>query len=280
MNDTNQLSKAADAAWCAYEKACITWSETLVAAVDSKHSTDLGDDLTLSSRLLCATNIPSGIRDEMVRLRSGLTGEDAEQFRLRMAAMQGEAAALKLKNDPKAFAQTDEEYRARVGRTETADVIAKEHRVWLWPKYLGRNRVAHFGGGSTEGKSPVTLDLAARVSAGLPWPDGTKNELGPQSVIILAAEDDWADTVRPRLELAGADLENIHRFYVEQQNVELTPSLDADCQRLEEQIEDIGNVALVVIDPITNYLGSKQMNVEERDTRRYLDAAVSCGQAT
>src|ERR1700733_14026590 len=152
----------------------------------------------------------------------------------------------------------------RVGCTQKAYSIEKENRLWLWPGYLGRNKVAHFGGASTEGKSPVTLDIAARVSAGLNWPDDTENTLGPKSVILLAAEDDWSDTIIPRLELAGANLYNIHRFYVMQQTVELTPSLDSDCQRLEREIQRIGNVALVVIDPITNYLGSKKMNAEEQ----------------
>jgi hypothetical protein len=158
---------------------------------------------------------------------------------------------------------TDHKVDDRVGCTQKAANITKEHREWLWPGYLGRNKVAHFGGASTEGKSPVTLDLVARVSAGLPWPDGAENKLGPKSVIILASEDDWSDTIIPRLELAGANLNNIYRFFVNQQTVEITPSLDSDCQRLEKQITEIGNVALIVIDPITNYLGSKKMNMEE-----------------
>jgi hypothetical protein len=151
----------------------------------------------------------------------------------------------------------------RLGCTQQASEITKEHRVWLWPGYLGRNRVAHFGGASTEGKSPVTLDLAARVSAGLPWPDGRPNELGPMSVIILAAEDDWADTIIPRLDLVGANLSKIHRFFVMQKSVEITPNIEDDCRRLEDQIRTIGDVGLVIIDPITNYLGSRKMNAEE-----------------
>jgi hypothetical protein len=151
----------------------------------------------------------------------------------------------------------------RVGCTQLASSIRKEHRVWLWPGYIGRNKAAHFGGASTEGKSPVTLDLSARVSAGLAWPDGTPNELGSRSVIILAAEDDWSDTIIPRLDLAGADLRKIHRFFVTQKSVEITPNIEDDCHRLEEQIRDIGDVALVIIDPITNYLGSRKMNAEE-----------------
>jgi AAA domain len=151
----------------------------------------------------------------------------------------------------------------RSGCTQTASSIGKEHREWLWPGYLGRNKVAHFGGASTEGKSPVTLDLIARLTSGSAWPDGSENTLGPRSAILLAAEDDWSDTIIPRLELAGADLTKVHKFFVKQQAVELTPSLDNDCQRLEQEIKRIGNVALVVIDPITNYLGSKKMNLEE-----------------
>lgn len=150
----------------------------------------------------------------------------------------------------------------RVGCVERASDIRKEHREWLWPGYLGINKVCHFGGASTEGKSPVTLDIAARVSAGLDWPDGTKNTLGPKAVILLAAEDDWSDTIVPRLEVAGANLNNIYKFSVKQKTVEITPSLDSDCQRLEEKIRQINNAVLIVIDPITNYLGSKQMNHE------------------
>ena len=151
----------------------------------------------------------------------------------------------------------------RVGCTQTASSIVKEHRLWLWPGYLGLNKVAHFGGASTEGKSPVTCDIIARVTSGKDWPDGTKNTLGPKSAILLAAEDDWSDTIVPRLELAGADLSKVHRFFVKQQTVEITPSLDSDCQRLEQEIEVIGDVGVVVIDPITNYLGGKKMNAEE-----------------
>jgi hypothetical protein len=97
----------------------------------------------------------------------------------------------------------------------------------------------------------------------LSWPDGAPNTLGPKAVILLAAEDDWSDTIVPRLDVAGADLNNVYQFIVKHRDVEITPSLDADCQRLENEIERIGNVGLVVIDPITNYLGSKSMNMED-----------------
>jgi hypothetical protein len=255
--NTNQLSEAVNAAYVAYEQACGVWKDSIVAVPANKW-------------IRCAASIPSPIVDDLKHCLSdpdwngGLGKEDAANFRLRVREMQGQAAAAKSKAEaesPEVVYEVAED--DRVGCVETASTIEKEHRVWLWPGYLGRNKVAHFGGASTEGKSPVTCDLIARVSAGLPWPDGAKNELGPRGVIVLADEDDWSDTIIPRLELAGANLNNVHRFFVKQQTVEITPSLDSDCQRLEQQIQEVGDVALVVIDPITNYLGSKKMNMEE-----------------
>ena len=256
--DTSQLSKAANDAFLAYEQACTTWRDSVVAANKAEGR---------ASRLVCMDDIPSPIADKISELMSdpdwagGLTGEDAEEFRLHIREIQGAKAALKTTGKDAESTQFDN--GDRVGCVEKASSIEKEHRVWLWKGYLGKNKVAHCGGASTEGKSPVTLDIAARVSAGADWPDGTKNESGPQNVIVLAAEDDWADTIRPRLELAGANLDNVYRFLVKQQTVEITPSLDSDCQRLEKVIQEVGNVGLVVIDPITNYLGSKKMNMEE-----------------
>jgi RecA-family ATPase len=60
------------------------------------------------------------------------------------------------------------------------------------------------------GKSFITLDMAARVSRGTPFPDccNTPNPTG--GVVLLSAEDDLADTIRPRLDAAGADVDRIH----------------------------------------------------------------------
>jgi RecA-family ATPase len=59
------------------------------------------------------------------------------------------------------------------------------------------------------GKSATVLDVAARVSTGREFPDGTSNDVGPGGVVILSAEDGLSDTIKPRLEAAGADLERI-----------------------------------------------------------------------
>ena len=44
--------------------------------------------------------------------------------------------------------------------------------VWLWPGWLPAGRLALLGGRPGDGKSSVTIDLAARLSTGSPLPDG------------------------------------------------------------------------------------------------------------
>src|SRR5205823_6333601 len=80
-------------------------------------------------------------------------------------------------------------------------------------------------------------------------------------VVILSAEDDVADTIRPRLEAAGAD---VRRCYVVDAIRDIDGAgeihsrafnLAADVARLEALLAQLGDVALVIIDPLTAYLG-------------------------
>lgn len=161
--------------------------------------------------------------------------------------------------------QAQESHRG--SRLEGAGSKTKKHKLWLWPGYLEHNKLVHFAGASSAGKSPVTLDLVARVTAGLDWPDGSKNTVGPRSVILLAGEDDWSDTIIPRLELAGANMDLVFEFISTisrgEEVVDVTTALDRDADEIAAHIKSRDDVGLVVIDPITNYLGSKSMNKED-----------------
>jgi hypothetical protein len=111
------------------------------------------------------------------------------------------------------------------------------------------------------GKSQVTAHMAAIVSTGGYWPvDGTSAE--PGNVVILSAEDDPEDTIRPRLEAAGADLSRVFvlEAVVDQlggdgEEQRRAFSLRTDLHRLGAMLTDIGGAALIVIDPVTAYLG-------------------------
>ncbi len=136
------------------------------------------------------------------------------------------------------------------------DQIETRALEWLWPDRIAIGKVTEFAGPGGVGKSTLLFDIAARVSRGAAWPDSPVGGI-PQSVFILSAEDDPADTIKPRLEAAGADLGKV--FFLPMIRMaggaERAFSLDADIARLEQRIRQVGDVGLVEIDPLTAYLG-------------------------
>ncbi len=132
---------------------------------------------------------------------------------------------------------------------------------WLWPDRVAIGKVTEFAGPGGIGKSTLLFDIAARVSRGDAWPDHPVAGV-PQSVFILSAEDDPADTIKPRLQAAGADMDKI--FFLSMIRIagggEREFDLQADIARLEERIRQVGDVGLVEIDPLTAYLGKANVN--------------------
>lgn len=69
------------------------------------------------------------------------------------------------------------------------------------------------------------------------------------------------DTVRPRLEAAGADLARVHRVsavrvvLADGAESESTFNLERDIEKLEESLSRISNARLLIVDPLTAYLG-------------------------
>src|SRR5262249_22936941 len=81
---------------------------------------------------------------------------------------------------------------------------------------------------------------------------------------------DAADTIRPRLEAAGADLDRIHIFHaVRREGHEVIPSLPENLPELERAIRD-RHAELVVIDPLMAYLGGGVDAHRDQDVRRAL----------
>lgn len=120
---------------------------------------------------------------------------------------------------------------------------------WMWPYYFAYGKLGMIVGEPDRGKSTVSLDLAARVSRGSRWPD--KSGRAPRGdVLLLNAEDDNSDTVAPRLKAAGADMSRI-RFLTMKSGRMF--SLAENLKMLEDHITK--NTRMVIIDPISTYLG-------------------------
>ncbi len=144
---------------------------------------------------------------------------------------------------------------------ERMDSMQPEPVEWIWPGYLARGKLTLLAGDPGVGESQISLAVAAVVTRGAKWPDGSLAPRG--SVLLLTAEDAAKDTVRPRLDAVDADLARVHRL----KSVSIgetmdTFSLQRDLAALGAKLTEIGDVVLVVIDPITSYLGS------ELDTHR------------
>jgi hypothetical protein len=155
------------------------------------------------------------------------------------------------------------------------DQVSEKTLRWMWKYYLPLGKLVHFGGDSSQAKSPVTVDLAARITTSAPWPDGTPNTMGPCSVILLNIEDDFEDTILPRFRLAGGDKSKL--YYVKGTRIPISETdflerlvtLEADMQNLAKLARNVRELAVIIIDPVTNYLGSKKY-VDEGDMRSIL----------
>jgi putative DNA primase/helicase len=140
-----------------------------------------------------------------------------------------------------------------------SDVTPKPVK-WLWPGRIARGKVSMLAGHPGLGKSQLCASLAAVVTTGGLWPvDRTRCEQG--SVLIFSAEDDVEDTIRPRLEAAGADLSRVHVLETvtykaaDGSVIRRGFSLVDDLPRLAATLQRLGDVSLVVIDPVTAYMG-------------------------
>jgi hypothetical protein len=143
---------------------------------------------------------------------------------------------------------------------------------WLWPGRFARGKFGLVAGLPDMGKGQIAAFIAAAVTAAieLPCDEGNATQ---GNVIWFNAEDGTRDTVLPRLVAAGADPKRIHfvtGVRVSGESSTYTFSLVTDLRLLRKTIKRIGNVVLVIIDPVSAYLGVGKVDSrsDRRETRR------------
>jgi len=143
-----------------------------------------------------------------------------------------------------------------------ADV--EPHEVeWLWHPYIPLGKLTFLDGDPGLGKSWLSLELCAIVSRGFPWldQDGKPGEgREPADALLLICEDGLADTIRPRLDKASADVARVYVLVGTQEGNAVTLQ-DVDTPR--EALDDC-KPALVVVDPIQGFLGDADMNAANK----------------
>ena len=136
-----------------------------------------------------------------------------------------------------------------------ADTIKMKIITWLWPDRFAIGKLGLVVGLPDEGKGQLLSFFCAAVTTGGEWPMN-EGQAALGSVIVFSDEDDAADTLAPRLEAARADRSRIHiikMFHAD--GTDRVFSLVTDLEALRRTIVNIGDVKLVIIDPITAYLG-------------------------
>lgn len=168
---------------------------------------------------------------------------------------------------------TESETTDRIGIIVSA--VKRETVRWLWKGWLAFGKVTVLDGDPGVGKSTVICNLIARHTTEKGFP-GTTGPDEPGSALIITVEDGIADTIRPRLEVAGADLDRVtvlQTFRVYDPDTGLyidhIPSLPDDIQTIEQALWE-SEVTLLVIDPLMAHLSGAVNSHRDQDVRRAL----------
>lgn len=162
-----------------------------------------------------------------------------------------------------------------------ANRVKPKRKVWVWKPVLAAGAATLLTGMPKIGKSQIAEDIAARVSSGTAFPDEDPRDTHDAgTVFILTTEDGAADTMVPRLMAMGADMRNIR--FVQSAKIgdeRVGFDLATDLGLLEQAISECGKDGstdsdppkLVIISPITAYLGGKADSNNVSQVRAVLD---------
>lgn len=171
------------------------------------------------------------------------------------------------------------EYDREPVLTRMADIESQEVE-WLWKGRVPLGRLTLLVGAPGTGKSYVTTDIAARVSTGTAFPDGAPCVHG--EAILISAEDDPADTIRPRLDALGADVTRVHLLVTvrcksagrTRETLFTLKDLDA----LDKALGSHPACRLVVVDPIGSFLGGDVDSYRDNEVRSVLAPLAALAQ--
>ena len=173
-------------------------------------------------------------------------------------------------------AALDAQINDRVVLVKGSDLRPQPVR-WLWQYWLALGKLHILAGAPGQGKTTIALAMAATVTIGGHWPDGSR--CAPGNVLIWSGEDDPEDTLLPRLLAAGADDERCHFIKGAMRDGTVVPFDPArDLHQLREEIDRIGGIRLLIVDPVVSAVtGDTHKNGEVRRALQPLvDMADAC----
>jgi putative DNA primase/helicase len=168
---------------------------------------------------------------------------------------------------------TDDGYNAMMG-IKMSDVKSRKLE-FLWKGRIPEGKGVVFHGLPGTAKSMAALSIAAIVSTGEDWPDGAENGAGEREVLIAATEDDAEDTIKPRLQAMGANMDNITQIKrVMQYGASAKQRrllLKEDTKMFLKYLRLHPKTAVVILDPIQGFFGGADGN-SNQEIRPILEA--------
>ncbi len=146
--------------------------------------------------------------------------------------------------------------------------------AWIWNNWLAAGKFHLLAGAPGTGKTTIALSLAATITIGGQWPDGSNCQ--PGNVLIWSGEDDPQDALLPRLIAHGVD--RSHVYFVSdvfEHNKPRAFDPSRDMLKLYEKAMQLGEVRLIIVDPVVNAVASDSH--KNGEVRRDLQPLVELG---
>jgi putative DNA primase/helicase len=159
-------------------------------------------------------------------------------------------------------------------RLVRGDAVVLEPVRWLWNGYLPAGMLTILGGAPGCGKTTIALSLAATITRGGTWPDGTRCKQ-PGDVLVWSGEDGHS-VIAARLKAAGADMERVHFIdgITGSEGEAFDPGRDMDL--LEKTAEALPAPRMLILDPIVSAVAGDSHKGAE--VRRSLQPVVTLAQ--
>lgn len=161
---------------------------------------------------------------------------------------------------------------------QKGSAFGRKEVKYLWGKRVPLGKLTILAGPSSIGKSFVSLALAANVTAGVPMLDAGARVDG--EVLFASYEDDIEDTIGPRADLLGVDMDRCHFI----QGVDTThgkrPFGPQDVPRIIDYLKAQPAIKLIIIDPLGSFLGSGSDGNSETEARAILSTLVDAAAET
>jgi hypothetical protein len=162
-------------------------------------------------------------------------------------------------------------------RSRRLDTIEQRPIEWLWPGKVEVGGATLLDGDGDSGKTTVTCDLVARMTAGTEWPDGQEIERPIRVGWIEADPDGFGTKIGPIIAQAGGDLSMVEDMsLVEDPSVYgklRLPAFPNDLGMIAEFVRE-NRIEFLVLSPISALLAEKINPNSEAGVRRAMSPAA------